>query len=69
MMMMMMMVLMMQTYKVDVIWSNKVLTNYNFEYLLWTVRKANNKGFCVIDSLNEQHIVVIEESHDWPNIL
>ena len=61
---MMMMVFMMQTYKV-----NKVLTNYNFVYLLWTVRKANNKGFCVIDPLNEQHIVVIEESHDWPNIL
>ena len=61
---MMMMVFMMQTYKV-----NKVLTNYNFVYLLWTVRKANNKGFCVIDPLNEQHIVVIEESHDWSNIL
>ena len=61
---MMMMVFMMQTYKV-----NKALTNYNFVYLLWTVRKANNKGFCVIDPLNEQHIVVIEESHDWPNIL
>ena len=61
---MMMMVFMMPTYKV-----NKVLTNYNFVYLLWTVRKANNKGFCVIDPLNEQHIVVIEESHDWPNIL
>ena len=61
---MMMMVFMMQTYK-----GNKVLTNYNFVYLLWTVRKANNKGFCVIDPLNEQHIVVIEESHDWPNIL
>ena len=23
----------------------------------------------VIDHLNEQHIVIIEESHDWPNIL
>ena len=66
---MMVMVFMMQTYKEDVIWSNKVLTNYNFVYLLWTVRKANNKGFCVIDPLNEQHIVVIEESHDWSNIL
>ena len=33
------------------------------------LEKENNKGFCVIDSLNEQHIVIGEESHDWPNIL
>ena len=37
-------------------------------YLLWTFRKENNKGFCVIDPLNEQHIIIIEESHNWPNI-
>ena len=45
---------------------NKVFTYHNFVYLLWTFRKENNKGFCVIDLLNEQHIVIIEESHDWP---
>ena len=28
------------------------------------LEKENNKGFCVIDSLNEQHIVIREESHD-----
>ena len=61
----MMMVLMMQTYKMNVIWwSNKVFTYYNFVYLLWTFRKENNKGFCVIDPLNEQHIILIEESHN-----
>ena len=68
--MMVMMVPTIQTYTIDVIWwSNKVLTYYNFVLLLWTVRKENSKSFCVIDLLNEQHIVIIEESHDWPNIL
>ena len=69
-MVMMMMVPMMQTYTMDVIWwSNKVLTYYTFVLLLWTFRKENNKGFCaIIDPLNEQHIVIVEESHDWPNI-
>ena len=38
-------------------------------YLIWTFREGNNKGFCVIDPLNEQHIVIIVESHDWSNIL
>ena len=31
--------------------------------------KENNKGFCVIDPVNEQHIVIREESHNWPNLL
>ena len=57
--MMMMMVLMMETYKMDVIWwSNKVFSYYDFVYLLWTLRKENNKY--VIDPLNEQHIVMIK---------
>ena len=61
-MVMMMLVPMMQTYTMDVIWwLNKVLTYYNFVLLL-------DKGFCAIDPLNEQHIVIVEESHDWPNI-
>ena len=55
----MMTVLMMQTYKMDVIWwSNKVFSYYDFVYLLWTLRKENNKY--VIDPLNEQHIVMIK---------
>ena len=67
--MMKMVVPMMQTYTMDVIWwSNKVLTYYNFVLLLWTLRKENDKGFCTIDPLNEQHIVIVEESNDWPNI-
>ena len=66
-MMMMMMETMMQTYKMDAVpWSNKVFTYYNFVLLLWTFRKENIKGFCVIDPLNEQHITIIEESHNWP---
>ena len=68
-MVMKMVVPMMQTYTIDVIWwSNKVLTYYNFVLLLWTFRKENDKGFCAIDPLNEQHIVIVEESHDRPNI-
>ena len=45
-----------------------VFPYYNFVYLFLTFRKADNRGFHVIDPLNEQHIVIIEESHDWPNI-
>ena len=33
---------------------------------LCTFRKEYDKGFRVIDPLNEQNIVIIEESHDWP---
>ena len=48
----MMMVLMMQTYKMNVIWwSNKVFTYYNFVYLLWNLRKENNKY--VMDPLSQ----------------
>ena len=36
---------------------------------LCTFRKEYDKGFRVIDPLNEQNIVIIEESHDWPNII
>ena len=33
------------------------------------LEKEIKKGFCVIDPLNEQHIVIIAESHDWSNTL
>ena len=33
---------------------------------LCTFRKEYDKGFCVIDPLSEQHIEIIEVSHDWP---
>ena len=35
-----------------------VFTYYNFVYLLWTFEKENNKGFCVIDPVNEQLILI-----------
>ena len=64
-----MMVLMMQTNKCmlhdDQIKSLLIVTLCPcFELLEKKITKVS-----VIDHLNEQHIVIIEESHDWPNIL
>ena len=60
----MMMVLMMQTYKMNVIWwSNKVFTYYNFVYLLWNLRKENNKY--VIDPLSQWTTYCNHRRESW----
>ena len=68
-MMMMMMVLLMQTLKKMLYVDEIKSIYYNFVYLFWTFTKENSKGFSIIDPLSEQQIVIIQQSHDWPNIL